>query len=44
MRHAGQLGEALKLDVAAYWQPADARYFGHVPKRADPRIRQLLEV
>jgi hypothetical protein len=44
MRHAGQLGEALKLDVAAYWQPTEARYFGACAGRADPRIRQLLRV
>ena len=30
--HAGQLGEALKLDMAAYWQPTAASYFGRVSK------------
>ena len=29
--HAGQLGKALKLDMAAYWQPTAASY-GHVSK------------
>jgi ParB family chromosome partitioning protein len=32
MRHAGQLGEALKLDMADYWQPTAASYFGRVSK------------
>ena len=30
--HAGQLGQALKLDMAAYWQPTAASYFGRVSK------------
>jgi ParB family transcriptional regulator, chromosome partitioning protein len=30
--HAGQLAEALKLDMAAYWQPTVAGYFGRVAK------------
>ena len=30
--HAAQLGEALKLDMAQYWQPTAASYFGRVPK------------
>jgi ParB family transcriptional regulator, chromosome partitioning protein len=32
MTHAGQLGEALKLDMADYWQPTAASYFGRVSK------------
>ena len=32
MCHAGQLAQALKLDMADYWQPTAASYFGHVPK------------
>jgi hypothetical protein len=44
MRHAGQLGEALKLDMAAHWQPTYARYFGACAESSDPRIRQLLGV
>jgi ParB family chromosome partitioning protein len=30
--HAGQLVEALKLNMADYWQPTAAGYFGRVPK------------
>jgi ParB family transcriptional regulator, chromosome partitioning protein len=30
--HAGQLGKALKLDMADYWQPTAASYFGRVSK------------
>ena len=30
--HAAQLGQALKLDMAAYWQPTAEGYFGNVPK------------
>jgi ParB family transcriptional regulator, chromosome partitioning protein len=30
--HVGQLGEALKLDMADYWQPSAASYFGRVSK------------
>jgi ParB family chromosome partitioning protein len=30
--HAGQLAAALKLDMARYWQPTAASYFGRVPK------------
>jgi ParB family transcriptional regulator, chromosome partitioning protein len=33
MRHAGQLAEALKLDMAEYWQPSAAGYFGRVSKQ-----------
>jgi ParB family transcriptional regulator, chromosome partitioning protein len=32
MRHAAELAEALKLDMADYWQPTAGSYFGHVPK------------
>jgi ParB family transcriptional regulator, chromosome partitioning protein len=32
MRHAGQLGQALKLDMAAYWQPTAASYFAKISK------------
>ena len=31
--HAAQLGQALKLDMAEYWQPTVEGYFGNVPKR-----------
>lgn len=30
--HAAQLGQALKLDMAAYWQPTAEGYFGNVLK------------
>jgi ParB family chromosome partitioning protein len=30
--HAAQLGQALKLDMAEYWQPTVEGYFGSVPK------------
>jgi ParB family chromosome partitioning protein len=30
--HAGKLAAALKLDMAKYWQPSAAGYFGRVPK------------
>jgi len=30
--HAGQLAKALKLDMAQYWQPTTASYFGRVSK------------
>ena len=30
--HAAQLGKALKLDMAVYWQPTAASYFGRVSK------------
>jgi ParB family chromosome partitioning protein len=30
--HAAQLGQTLKLDMAAYWQPTAEGYFGNVPK------------
>ena len=30
--HAAQLGQALKLDMADYWQPTAEGYFGNVPK------------
>jgi ParB family chromosome partitioning protein len=30
--HAVQLGQALKLDMVAYWQPTAEGYFGNVPK------------
>jgi ParB family chromosome partitioning protein len=30
--HAGQLGKALKLDMADYWQPTAASYLGRVSK------------
>jgi ParB family chromosome partitioning protein len=30
--HAAQLGQALKLDMAEYWQPTAEGYFGNVPK------------
>jgi ParB family chromosome partitioning protein len=33
MEHAGLLAEALKLDMAAYWQPSAAGYFGRVSKQ-----------
>jgi ParB family transcriptional regulator, chromosome partitioning protein len=32
MCHAGQIGEALKLNMADYWQPTAASYFGRVSK------------
>ena len=32
LAHAAQLGQALKLDMAAYWQPTAEGYFGNVPK------------
>jgi ParB family transcriptional regulator, chromosome partitioning protein len=32
-RHAGELAEALKLDMAEYWQPTAAGYFGRVSKQ-----------
>jgi ParB family chromosome partitioning protein len=31
--HAGELAAALKLDMAAYWQPTAAGYFGRVSKQ-----------
>ena len=32
LAHAAQLGQALKLDMADYWQPTAEGYFGNVPK------------
>jgi ParB family chromosome partitioning protein len=40
--HAGQLGEALKLDMIAYWQPTAAGYFGRVSK--DQTLAAIEEV
>jgi ParB family chromosome partitioning protein len=34
--HVGQLAEALKLDMADYWQPTAEGYFARVPKGRRP--------
>jgi ParB family chromosome partitioning protein len=33
MHHAGELAAGLKLDMAEYWQPSAAGYFGRVSKQ-----------
>jgi ParB family chromosome partitioning protein len=33
MQHATELAAALKLDMAEYWQPIAAGYFGRVSKQ-----------
>jgi hypothetical protein len=40
MQHAQQLATALKLDMAAYWQPTAAGYFSRVSRRGVRRKRQ----